>query len=309
MDFASAVERSAQLRSKLAAIELALNANPADKGLRITYLSSKRRVERAENLLVELASEAQIDVCRYKLVRSESNEYFASSFANSLLTYQHLFTALYDFVKSGAKSVATYKSEIRERSLLNLAYTYPGSMGVLLTVEASRDLFGGGELDKVIAGFEAVTHIQKQSDVKQIAHEYGLNVVRKTHAWAEVNAKSDFSVDMQWHQSSARLRGGVVPRNRLARIAALIGETSDEQPREFLVEGTLSGYSILTDTFAVVSRNGDLYKGQLGKNFVRREYIIPSVYMAKILANTTVKYAEESAETTYTLLSLNEVGE
>ena len=52
---ADAVEFSALLRSKAAAIELAVAANPNNNGLRITLLSAKRRAESAESRVIDFA--------------------------------------------------------------------------------------------------------------------------------------------------------------------------------------------------------------------------------------------------------------
>jgi hypothetical protein len=294
------------LRSKAAAMERALAASPEDKGLRITLLSARRMADRAEEELAEAAKQSDIDLCRYKVTRQTDGHYAAATFAESLVAYQDLFTALYDFVKNGMKTTASYAKEVKQASLLNLAYTYPGSLGVLLAIPNQRDLFDKGELDQIIDSMSKVSELQTIEDVRAVAGSMGLNVVRNVFKWADQNWKSDFSVDIQWTRSDSVAKGGHVTRSQLFKITSLIQQTSDEKSDDVEVVGTLVGLHYLTDVFAITTATGNTYSGRLGAGFDKGEYKIPSVYRAKLGAKTTVKYATETTTTTYRLLALHE---
>src|SRR5690606_23789921 len=133
---------------------------------------------------------------------------------------------LYDFVKNGPKYAANYSKEVRSASQFNLAYTYPGSIGVLLSIDNRRDLFGEGELDRIINLINRVVELESIGQVRSIAHELGLNVVRHVFKWADQNWKSEYSVDIQWTRSDAVIKGGYVPRAQFLKLKSLIEETS-----------------------------------------------------------------------------------
>ncbi len=263
--------------------------------------------ERAEQELTDVAQRNQIDLCRYRVKKSVDGAYPAINLAQSIATYQELFTALYDFVKHGAKSAANYARDVRQNSLLNLAYTYPGSIGVLLSIDNTRDLFGSGELDEIIDALNRVVELESIDQVRSVAHEMGLNVVRNVFKWADQNWKSEYSVDIQWTRSDAVTKGGHVPRAQFLKLKSLIQETSDEEPEEIEVVGTLVGLHVLSDTFSISTENGDTYSGRLADGFAKRQYKIPGQYRSKIVRKTTVKYATEATAVTYSLLSLDEI--
>jgi hypothetical protein len=295
------------LRSKASAMERALAASPDDKGLRITLLSARRMADRAEEELAEIAEQSDVDLCRYRVKREQDGNYPAAMFAESVVTYQDLFTALYDFVKNGAKSVASYTKEVRQRSLLNIAYTYPGSIGILLAIPNQRDLFDEGELDQIVDAMSQVVELQTIDQVRAVAGHMGLNVVRNLFKWADKNWKSDFSVDIQWARSDSVARGGHVTRSQLFKLTSLIQQTSDEQSSEKEVLGTLVGLHVLSDTFSITTAGGETYSGRLATGFDKREYRLPHEYRAKMGVKTTIKYATEATTVTYSLLALEEI--
>ncbi len=293
------------MRAKVFAIERALAQTPTDKGLRLTLLSAKRRAERAEVVLLEKAETAQIDLCRYRVIRGSSNEYPALHLAQSIANYQNLFTAVYDFAKSGAvRAAAKYAKGLREKTLLNLAYTYPGSMGVLLSIPANRNLFGEGDLDKVVRALQRITEVNSQGEVKEIAQEMGMNVIKRASDWASQNWEAEYSLDVQWRDSKDVRVGSFIERARFLRISSLINQTSEETVNEIEVAGTLVGYHDLSDRFSVATREGDVYNGRLHDNFVRKQYKIPADYVARMQERTIISYASDTIKTTYFLLAL-----
>jgi hypothetical protein len=167
-------------------------------------------------------------------------------------------------------------------------------------------LFDQGELDKVISGLSQVSELRTIEDVRSVAGQMGINVVRGVFKWAERNWKSEFSVDVQWTRSDAIAKGEHVPRRQFLKLISLIEQTSDEVPDDIEVAGSLVGLHILSDTFSLATSNGDTYSGRLAQGFHKRQYKVPGVYKAKIRMKTTVKYATESVSVAYELLALEE---
>jgi hypothetical protein len=307
LDFNSALERAAQLQAKASSLAEALARSPNDRGLQVTLASVRRLAERAEEELKEVAQSSQVDLCHYRAVQTVDGPYRAADFANSIVTYQELLTALYDFVRNGPRLVARYSEAVKAQSQLNIAYTYPGSIGVLFTVENNRDLFNEGQLDRVIDALNQITDISSIDQVKHVARHMGLNVVRSAFRWADRNWQAAYSVEVQWRRSDAVIRGGLVPRARFLNIKSLISQTSEVEPREFESIGTLVGFNVLSDTFVFVPDVGDRhYSGKLGEGFPKTERKVPYHYKARILEKTVTSFATETIHTTYELQALTE---
>lgn len=287
-------------------MERAFAISPNDSGLRITLLSAKRLAERAEADLMEAAGANGVDLCRYRVVRAVDT-YPAADLGRSIAAYQDLFTALYAYVKKGTQSVARYTNEIRAASTLNIGYTFPGSLGVLFTIDNPRGLFlDSGELDTVISSLNELTQLNSITQVRQAAKTMGLNVVRNAYKWAEQNWEAEYSVDIKWSRSDRVTIGGFVQREKFLKITSLIKQTQDEEPRELQISGTLAGYNILSDSFVITTSNGDTYSGKLAQNFVRKQYKVPSIYTATVLERSVTNYATEKTVTTYELIELRE---
>ena len=170
MDFASALERAAAARAKVAAIENALRHSPGDNGApRITLNSAKRVADRTEEELDSVSESAQVDLCRYKVVQRADLPFGAAKFANSISAYQDLFTALVDRFQTGKKSQAKYTDAIKNMSELNIAYTFPGSLGVLFAIGNDRDMFAHGKLDDVVSAFDSILALRSPEEVRVLA--------------------------------------------------------------------------------------------------------------------------------------------
>lgn len=309
MDFASALERAAAARAKVAAIENALRRSPGDNGLRITLLSAKRMADRAEEELDSVSESAQVDLCRYKVVQRTDLPFGAAKFAKSISAYQDLFTAIVDRFQTGVKSLAKYTEDIKNMSELNIAYTFPGSLGVLLSIGNDRDLFAHGKLDDVVSAFDNILALRSPGEVRGLASELGLNVIRNTYKWADHNWTAQYSLDIRWSQANLRKKGQYVSNNEFFKIKNSIGHTTDIQPEPIKVIGALVGFHALRKTFSIVPDESErTISGILDKDFPKgAKPTILKRYEASLSMRTEINYATEEEKKIYELVSLTEL--
>jgi hypothetical protein len=307
LDFASALEHAAALRAKVSALENALQRNPSNEGLRITLLSTKRMADRAEDELNAASETAQVDLCRYRLVQKASLPFAASKFAKSITFYQDLFTALVDrFFTGVAKNAAKYNDDIKQISELNVAYTYPGSLGVLFSITNQRDLFGRGRLDDVVSAFDALAALKTPEDVRGLASQLGLNVIRSTFKWADHNWNSQYSLDLGWTKHGYRSKGQYISNDDFFTIKKSIDYTAESETKLLTTEGFLVGYHSIRKTFSILPEGlSQPISGYLSREFPSDvEYTMNTKYHAIIKTKTEVNYSTEEERYTHKLMAL-----
>ncbi|WP_162245460.1 hypothetical protein [Methylobacterium sp. Leaf466] len=257
--------------------------------------------------MFEAASEAQIEVCNYRLIQVENRRYGLSYVSESMLTYQNLFTQVHDAKKNGPKAKATFGNEALEESMMELGYTYAGSLGVVLLAPTQRDIFQHGALDASIDAFFRVVEIDSRSAVRHVAQELGNAVIKRVHDWSAANVKGGFDADVRWNRSDGRQLGQLVGRERMERIVGIIEAASDEIRNIRPIVGTLVGIDVMTGSFHLVVPNGEDFKGLLGPDFDRnREWPVNRAYGATILEARTTIYSTEQTRRQHTLLNLSD---
>ncbi|UYW32536.1 hypothetical protein [Methylorubrum extorquens] len=281
---------------------------PDSKALRMNLAAKQKLVRQLRSRLLELAQETQIEVCNYRLVQVENRRYGLAYVSESMLTYQNLFTQVHDAKKNGPKAKATFGNEALEESMLEVGYTYAGSLGVVLLAPAQRDMFQHGALDDSIDAFFDVVEIDSRPAVRQIAQSLGNAVVKRVHDWSVANVKGGFDADVRWNRSDGRQLGQIVDRARMERIVGIIEAASDESSEAIPVFGTLVGLDVKTGSFHLVVPNGDDFKGLLGPDFDRaREWPVNRAYAAKVLETRTTIYSTEQTRRQHTLLGLSDL--
>ena len=199
-DFASIVERTRQAFASMAKLEQALAHNPTSTIIQVNLAAAKKLAMKSQEQLFSLSEFAGVEVCNYRLMQPEYKGFGVAAVARSLLEYQNLFTQIFDAIKNGPKQNASWGREAQEQSLLELAYTYNGSLGTVLMARSERDLFEGS-LDRAMYGFIEVTEINSHADVRRIAEVLGNAVVKRIHDWSKANSDAGFSADVLWRKS------------------------------------------------------------------------------------------------------------
>lgn len=306
--YASVAEETRRALASVARLEAASMREPDSKALRMNLAAKQKLVRQLRSRLLELAQEVQVEICNYRLIQVENRRYGLAYVSESMLTYQNLFTQVHDAKRNGPKNKATFGNEALEESMLEVGYTYAGSLGVVLLAPAERDMFQNGALDASIDAFFDVVEIDSRPAVREIARTLGNAVVKRVHDWSSANVKGGFDADVRWNRSDGRQLGQIVDRARMERIVGIIEAASDESTEAIPVTGTLVGIDVKTGSFHLVVPNGDDFKGPLGPDFDRaREWPVNRAYAANVLETRTTIYSTEQMRRQHTLLSLSDL--
>jgi hypothetical protein len=305
-EFASIVERARRAAAAVSQLEEALANNPESISTQVSLAASKKMALKSHDDLLSVAKYRHVDICDYRLIPTFAKGYKVSYVSRSILGYQYLFSQVYDSIKNGVKSKTVLGKDSEENSALEIAYTYSGSLGMMLYAHNERDLFASGELDGAITSLNnEVLEIKSRSEVREVASRYGAAVIKRLHDWSRTNVDGGYSTGLRWTRSDGREVGRVCDVRELGVIVDMIVATSDEKTVVNNYIGILIGGDLKSRIFHFVVPNGPDLRGTLGREFP--EYIemrLGKRYKAVIREISTTVYATEREDIRRELINL-----
>lgn len=305
-EIASVVERTRKAFASVSRLEAAIARAPSDRSLQLNLSAMRKVALQSQEQLFKFSELQHIEVCNYRLIPETAKSYALPHVSQSLLNYQWLFTQVHDALRNGPKAYPTWGQQALDESMLEFAYSYSGSLGVVLLAPSERDFFEG-RLDQSIDALFQVIDIDSRHAVRDIAKSLGNGVVRRIHDWSQANLRGGFAADIRWTRSDGKQLGEVIEHKRLESIVEIIEATSDEEVRELSVIGILVGGDIQSGSFHFVVPNGDDYRGKLAKEFSGdTSMTLGKVYSARIRETSTTVYSTEKIENKRELIALYE---
>jgi hypothetical protein len=303
-DYASVVERTRKAFASVARLEAEISRAPHNPSLQVNLAAMNKLAQKSQNELFAFAESSHVEVCNYRLLPENAGSYGLPFVSQSLLNFQYLFTQIHDAFKNGPKAIASFGQEAFDESILELAYTYSGSLGVVLLAPSERDFFSGN-LDRSIEALFQVIDIDSRDAVRDVAKNLGNAVVKRVHDWSQANIRGGFAADVRFNRSDGRQLGEVIERKRLENIVSIIQATSDSRTEDKIVTGHLIGGDIQSGSFHFVVPNGEDYRGKLAKDFSRdAEMTLGNRYRARIRETTTITYSTEKVDRKVELVSM-----
>src|SRR5689334_7542975 len=121
-EIASVVERTRRAFASVARVENALARDPSRKDLQTNLSAYQKLARQSQDQLLSLSALQHVEVCNYRLLPEASQHYGLPYVSSSLLSYQNLFSQIYDALKNGPKVRAVLGREALEESTLDFAY-------------------------------------------------------------------------------------------------------------------------------------------------------------------------------------------
>jgi hypothetical protein len=289
--------------SKIALLESKLAANPDDRKLRLQLANAKKRASKSEEYFLSSLEDRGIDVVNYR-IEQPADEYTIIGIAKSLLSFQNSLTAVYDAVTSGPKERATYSQAVRQKTLLEFGYSYPGSRGFVLTVNNNRNLLGG-DLDEAVDTLNEFFEISNTDDAIDASRKLGLGAISELYKWVDVNSQWNNSVDLNWKQSNARITGRFVTSEKFSFIRDLFARAEERIEDIIDFSGILVGLDVHRKTFHITEPEGESIKGKFSPDYHGEPLTVPGRYKAKLRQITVKTPATGKTVTTHELISLS----
>lgn len=302
--FDSLLEDIRAAYAEISEIEEVARAVPGDRLVALNLSSLKRHVQALERSWEDEARYAQKEICRYRILPHEEPSYRVRSVTQSLEAFQDLFSQIFDAVTNKTKQVARIPADIARQTAFNVGFTYPGSLGFALTIDGESQLFSA-KYDDVLRAFVAAMKLESEQDVRGLATEFGLAVVKRTYDWSKANALASYSVDVNWLTSVGHRFGSIADPADFQRNVDLIGAVSDVERESISIFGTLVGIDTKQKRFRFVQLDGPDYIGSLSDAFpIAVQWAVNTNYVASIEIESKTSYATQETKRVYRLRDL-----
>ncbi len=306
-DYGYVAERARSAFSAVARSAQALARNPQSSAAQLNYASRKKLADQSQEELLRLAEINNIEVCNYRLISFDDFQFPLADVSRSCLNYQLLFSQVHDSVRNGPKNNALIGDEAYAESTLQIAYTYAGSLGIVMLAQSQRSFFEGS-LDPSINALFDVVNVKSRSDVQRVVERLGNSVIKRVRDWSAINSQGGFSIDLRWKRSDGANLGGVFEKKDFDLIVDMIGEISDESRDHIRVVGTLVGIDLKSGTFHISSELVPDIRGTLQEEFPRDDSVEVGVnYDCDIIVIEKVRYATGVSEVRFELKRLTAI--
>ena len=304
-DLGSLLDRLRAAEAAATRLEQGLAQEPGDRALRLDLLSARRQTDKLQKAFQEAAVDQGVDVCSYRIVPELAAGYAIDAVTRSLRAFQDVFTIMYAALVAGPRKTANVGKDLAARSTLAFGYTFAGSLGVVLTLDGGKTLFDD-QFDTTVRALSQAIDITSQDNVRDAAQKLGPAAIKKLFDWASGNYESAYSIDLRWRTSHGLELGRYIARQDFVKVMDAIGMTSDVNREVTVIRGLLAGGDILTKRFHFVDNEDKDYRGYLSNEFQAQRLELGMTYRARLLVETTFRYATEEEDRRYTLLALED---
>jgi hypothetical protein len=236
-----------------------------------------------DNLEAEFLAEAnllEMDACSYRVVPDDSRPAIIGLTA-VLGDFQRLFTTVYDAVINGPKQIAKASEKVVADTSLGFAYSYPGSIGFMLTLKNERLLLSSTDLDAAMKGVFDLMRVTTTTEAAIASKRWGVAALRVAHEWADANSEAKFGADITWLRKDQEIESLQLQRPEIMRLAATIRQTTETSEAE--VTGELTMVDNDKKTFRIKTEDAEI-EGKFGDGAIDpfQPASVPGYYKATI---------------------------
>lgn len=175
------------------------DGEPLSDGAKVMLESLERRRDELREMTEELAAERLIDVFDYRVIPGLENRFPIKEVGQTLSRWQDVLTAFFAAVRENKPRIrATFTKEIEDASTLNWAYSYSGSLGIVMYVPNDQLLATESDLDIAVNAIMELVNTETVADVKRIADRFGKAAVKSFFDWSKTQTDADLSADIKW---------------------------------------------------------------------------------------------------------------
>ncbi len=284
-------------------LEAAFAQKPS-RGMQSNILSLRKLQHNLQIEFDQAADEIGSDVCRYRLLDDRPS---LRAFVEALGTFQDAFSQAFESIRKGSpRERRNLSGESVALSSLQVAYAFPGSFGLAMTIPNSRLLFPEmlTQLDKAaVTILDVVTSDASPASVKTTIDVMGRAPIAAIYDWASVNAKNDTGAGVEWVRGERQKSSVIIQVPQFRSVSSSLLRISDQTTSEVRIEGVLVGADIKSCRFHFVSSDTD---ENIRGNFSdaisdTQQARLPSRYKAILKKTTEFKFASNTETNTYFL--------
>jgi hypothetical protein len=292
----------------MAEVERAIARDRDSLSLRATMDSLEKRYHELELEFVNEADNIGFEICSYR-VFTEDETPTIKGLATVLGDFQSLISIVYDAVKSGCQRLRVRISpEIAKLTELGFGYTFPGSVGVVLTMPRELLLFGEGELDESIKLISDMARLKEPPEVLEFSKRLGPASIRALYKWSGDHENAGLGVDIKWRRREIIRTELFAQRPELKKLHETIGVSSEEHVEEQSMYATLMGANVSNQSFELLLDNGEKIRGKLTEAINEKHTVeLPKRYKVTIKKTSIIRYSTEEEVVHYQMQHLEEL--
>mgnify|MGYP000408300858 CR=1 FL=1 len=264
--------------------------------------SLEKRRQMLEQDFYAVTEQHSRDVCSYRMF-SLTDRYKLSGFAKALADFQSTFSLTYDALRNGPKQRAVLTPEVEAATGFDFAYTFSGSVGVVLTMPNERLLIGSTWLDDAMNLVFEMAKAKTPEEIAQYAKKLGAPPIRALYKWASDHVSAETGAEIEWRKDREICGRLLIQEQQLMRLRDAIAATSDETTVVDTFSGTLVGIDKSTKRFRLEMPDGREISGTTGDVLGEgHSVVVPSRVSARIEVKTRVHYSIDKEEKTWRLM-------
>ncbi|OAI24903.1 hypothetical protein A1351_02675 [Methylosinus sp. R-45379] len=269
-----------------------------------TLRTIQKRRENLEEQFAAAADEVGFDLCSYRIEFEDQRQATIAAITAALNSFQKIFTSVYHAITNGPKKTAKVSAESLDATAFGFAYTFPGSIGFMMTLANERLLIDKTPLDEAMGRTFELISAESKEKIEAMTEIVGLPAVRQTLQWATENAKARLGADIVWQRSQdAKLEVRVQPKE-ISRLAGALSVAIAKENGVYV--GELTQVNMTEKTFEMVV-DGKPIRGTFDKAISASNPVqLPKYYAATMTISTKVAAVENEPDTSYFLVRLEE---
>ncbi len=309
-------ERLQESGAVIARLEASLIDHPPSPSL-LANLRSLHKMHRSlEADFVRAADERGLDICSYRIAAQDQTAN-ATALSKVLGTFQTVFSLMYEAVRTGQpKSGKKPSGDAEFRTELIVAYTFPGSLGVVFALPNPRLHFYPPDvptyLDEAMNALFRLAKAGESEDIAVAARTFGLGPINAVYDWAKGHAQFQLNATIEWMRSEAVRDSVQVQYPEFDRLSKAIERTEEQSEVEVAMRGTLVGADVMSRRFHFVDQtdgNDVDIRGRFSEAISESENKqIPGRYKATLRKTIRKNYSTSEEDISWFLMTLEPLG-
>jgi hypothetical protein len=290
----------------LGRLEAEAAIRPNSRALLSNVLSLKKLQHNLQQDFAVAANYLGLDVCHYRMLEDRPP---AKALSSAIGTFQDALSLTYEALKTGPKTKRILSEASIEDTQLRVAYSYPGSFGVVFTIPNEKLLLPDMQtlLDRAVS---TVFDVGKAADnaaiISRTAEEVGRGPMVAIHDWAKASVNYGIGAAIEWRKGERDRSEVLIQAPEFGLLYESLERISDTQDEEIVVDGILVGADVKSRRFHfVIDGSFEDIRGRFTDAISESQQAnIPTRYVARLHKTTEISYATDEEKISYFLLRL-----
>ncbi len=288
----------------LARFDQAIAVNPASSASLVLAAQSLRdQYGQLQSAFLAEAKRTEIDVCTYRMFTSLGDaRYTLNEVTTALQDFQRLFSTVHRALRPRR---SRRRVEVEDTDF-GIAYTFPGSLGIALTLPRELEMFDSSQYyDQAMQAVFAMAQSRTPDEIVAHVQSVGPAAIRQMDRWADDHISYGLGADIRWKAQSASPKRLFLQAPEISGLRNAILLSDYSAPRTIEVVGVLVGADMDRKSFHFKTEARQDLRGRFLDAITTEHRVqLPAPYTAKLRVTTQTTYATNQEEDEYCLLSL-----